>query len=77
MVKLNRENLTVFIEMLEEEHTIHNDLIPTIYDILIEATGYVEVEVEVNVNRLSKKERYRIRNKNRVNKQYTLNQNVN
>jgi hypothetical protein len=44
--KLDPENLARFVEMLEEEHTINNNLISTIYDILMEATGYVEVHVE-------------------------------
>ena len=42
MVKLNSENLNKFIDLLKEEHTINTNIIPTIYDILMEATGYVE-----------------------------------
>lgn len=70
MVKLNAENLGKFLELLEEEHTIHTNLIPTIYDILIEATGYVEEEaVDGERNKLSKKEKNILRSKQRAHKE--------
>ena len=68
MVKLNSENLGRFLELLQEEHTIHTNLIPTIYDILIEATGYVEEEA-VDGNKLSKKEKSILRSKQRAHKE--------
>lgn len=68
--KLDPENLTRFVEMLEEEHTINNNLISTIYDILMEATGYVEVqEVEVK-STPSKKQKERMRTKQRQSKYF-------
>lgn len=67
MVKLDPENLAKFLELLEEEHTINNNLISTIYDILMEATGYVELETEVKTS-LTKKEKEKARLKKRQNK---------
>lgn len=64
MVKLNPDNLKKFIELLQEEHTIKNNTIQTIYDILIEATGYVEEEV-IEKPRLTKKEMDILRSKKR------------
>lgn len=68
MVKLNQDNLKRFVELLEEEHTIKNNTIQTIYDILIEATGYVEEEV-IEKPRLTKKEMDILRSKKRVAKE--------
>lgn len=68
MVKLNSDNLKRFVELLEEEHTIKNNTIHTIYDILIEATGYVEEEV-IDKPRLTKKEKDILRSKKRVAKE--------
>ena len=68
MVKLNPDNLKKFIELLQEEHTIKNNTIQTIYDILIEATGYVEEEV-IEKPRLTKKEMDILRSKKRVAKE--------
>ena len=70
MAKLNAENLCKFLELLEEEHTIQTNLIPTIYDILIEATGYVEEEVvDGERTKLSKKEKSILRSKQRAYKE--------
>lgn len=55
--KLDPENLARFVEMLEEEHTIHNNLISTIYAILVEATGYVEVQETDQKCTLTKKQK--------------------
>lgn len=71
MVKLNSENLATFVQLLEEEHTINNSLISTIYDILMEATGYVELETEVK-NSLTKKQKEKTRLKKRQIKQTML-----
>lgn len=68
MVKLNPDNLKKFVELLEEEHAIKNNTIQTIYDILIEATGYVEEEV-IERPRLTKKEMDILRSKKRVAKE--------
>lgn len=68
MVKLNPDNLKKFVELLQEEHTIKNNTIQTIYDILIEATGYVEEEV-IEKPRLTKKEMDILRSKKRVAKE--------
>ena len=68
MVKLNQDNLKKFVELLQEEHTIKNNTIQTIYDILIEATGYVEEEV-IEKPRLTKKEMDILRSKKRVAKE--------
>ena len=76
MVKLNSENLAKFVELLEEEHTINNNLISTIYDILMEATGYVELETEVKTL-LTKKEKEKARLKKRQNKQTMLSYSIN
>ena len=71
MVKLDRENLSKFVELLEEERTINNNIITTIYDILIEATGYVEVEIQ-ETNSLTKKQKEKARLKKRQHKQTML-----
>lgn len=68
MAKLNSDNLKIFLELLEEEHTINNNLIPTIYDILIEATGFVEPVVSED-KKLTKKEIDKLRSKNRLAKE--------
>ena len=68
MVKLNPDNLKKFVELLQEEHTIKNNTIQTIYDILIEATGYVEEEI-IEKPRLTKKEMDILRSKKRVAKE--------
>ena len=68
MVKLNQDNLKKFVELLQEEHTIKNNTIQTIYDILIEATGYVEEEI-IEKPRLTKKEMDILRSKKRVAKE--------
>lgn len=68
MVKLNPDNLKRFVELLEEEHTIKNNTIQTIYDILIEATGYIEEEI-IEKPRLTKKEKDILRSKRRVAKE--------
>ena len=67
MVKLNPDNLKRFVELLEEEYTIKNNTIQTIYDILIEATGYVEEVIEKP--RLTKKEKDILRSKKRIAKE--------
>lgn len=69
MVKLNSENLNIFIELLKEEHTINNNLIPTIYEILLDATGYTHEDVPIDKNILSKKEQNILRNKRRAAKE--------
>ena len=69
MVKLNPDNLNTFIELLKEEHTINNNIIPTIYEILLDATGYVHEEVPIEKNILSKKEQNILRNKRRAAKE--------
>ena len=69
MVKLNSENLNIFIELLKEEHTINNNLIPTIYEILLDATGYTHEDVPIEKNILSKKEQNILRNKRRAAKE--------
>lgn len=71
MVKLNSENLNIFIELLKEEHTINNNLIPTIYEILLDATGYTHEDVPIEKNILSKKEQNILRNKRRAAKEKT------
>lgn len=68
MVKLNPDNLKKFVELLQEEHTIKNNTIQTIYDILIEATGYIEEEI-IEKPRLTKKEKDILRSKRRVAKE--------
>lgn len=72
MVKLNPENLNKFVELLKEEHMVNTNVVPIIYDILIEATGYVEEESEKT--RFSKKEKDILRFKQRMIKQNKLNQ---
>lgn len=42
MVHLNSKMMETFIKLLEEEDSIKNYTIPTIYQLLVEATGYVE-----------------------------------
>lgn len=69
MVKLNSENLNIFIKLLKEEHTINNNLIPTIYEILLDATGYTHEDVPIEKNILSKKEQNILRNKRRAAKE--------
>ena len=69
MVKLNSENLNIFIELLKEEHTINNNIIPTIYEILLDATGYTHEDVPIDKNILSKKEQNILRNKRRAAKE--------
>jgi hypothetical protein len=69
MVKLNADNLNTFIELLKEEHTINNNIIPTIYEILLDATGYVHEEVPIEKNILSKKEQNILRSKRRAAKE--------
>ena len=58
----------MFVELLKEEHTISNNLIPTIYDILIEATGFIEPEVNEQT-KTTKKEIDKQRYKNRLAKE--------
>ena len=70
--KLDPENLARFVEMLEEEHTIHNSLISTIYGILVEATGYVEVQETDQKCTLTKKQKERAILKKRQDKQRML-----
>lgn len=69
MVKLTPENLNTFVELLKEEHTINNNVIPTIYDILLDATGYIHEEVPIEKNVMSKKEQNILRNKRRAAKE--------
>jgi hypothetical protein len=68
MAKLSSGNLRMFVELLKEEHTISNNLIPTIYDILIEATGFIEPEVNEQ-KKTTKKEIDKQRSKNRLAKE--------
>lgn len=68
MAKLSSGNLRMFVELLKEEHTISNNLIPTIYDILIEATGFIEPEVNEQ-KKPTKKEIDKQRSKNRLAKE--------
>lgn len=72
MVKLTSQNLNRFVELLKEEHMVNTNVIPIIYDILIEATGYVEEEIEKT--RFSKKEKDILRLKQRTVKENKLNQ---
>lgn len=69
MVKLNQDNLNTFIELLKEEHTVNNNIIPTIYQILLDATEYTPEEVPIERNILSKKEQNILRKKKRVAKE--------
>lgn len=72
MVKLNPQNLNKFVELLKEEHMVNTNIIPIIYEILIEATGYVEEKSETT--RFSKKEKDILRFKQRTTKENKLNQ---
>ena len=72
MVKLNPQNLNKFVELLKEEHMVNTNIIPIIYDILLEATGYVEEKSETT--RFSKKEKDILRFKQRTTKENKLNQ---
>lgn len=67
MCKLDSESLKKFVELMKEEHTINDSIIPTIYDILLEATGYVERTTihQSDCVPLSKKERVLLRSKQR------------
>ena len=71
MVKLTSQNLNKFVDMLKEEHMVNTNVVPIIYDILIEATGYVEEESEKT--RFSKKEKDMLRFKQRMVKENKLN----
>jgi len=74
MVKLTPQNLNKFVEMLKEEHMVNTNVIPIIYDILMEATGYVEEEVEDEKPKSSKKDKSILRSKQRAIKENKLNQ---
>lgn len=63
---MNAEHIRTFIELLKEEHTINNNLIPTIHSILLEATGYVEKPVQ---EKIPKKQRQMLISKQKSFKQ--------
>ena len=73
MVKLTSQNLNKFVEMLKEEHMVNTNIVPIIYEILLEATGYVEEE-EVEKTRFSKKEKDILRFRQRMVKENKVNQ---
>jgi len=64
---MNAEHIRTFIELLKEEHTINNNLIPTIHSILLEATGYVEKYAEEE--KIPKKQRQMLISKQKSFKQ--------
>lgn len=69
MTQLNPTNIKRFMQLLEEESTIKQEIIPTIHALLLEATEYKEQSFEDKKERKSKKAYEMARLKMRTNKQ--------
>lgn len=69
MVNLDAACMNKFIQLMEEEHTINNRIIPTIHAILVEATGYTEPVEDGHEDKLTKKQKDVLLSKRRTAKQ--------